>query len=179
MRKLLAPAIALAAVVIADQATKLWAIDFLSETQSAKVLGDFFMLTLVYNEGGAMGTNFGSPAYYLISSSLILIFVLYYVFTHRDRCRITIPLAMIAGGAIGNIIDRLRFGKVVDFLDFEFFNIDLFGFRLERWWTFNLADAVITCSIIFLIVTVLFFLPERESHETHSPSNQDSAGVGF
>jgi len=173
LRKLLIPAIALAAVVIVDQATKLWAIDFLSETQSVKVLGNFFMLTLVYNEGGAMGTNFGSPTYYLVSSVLILIFLLYYIFTHRENFRVTVPLALIAGGAIGNIIDRLRFGKVIDFLDVDFFDINLFGFRLERWWTFNFADALISCSIVFLLVVVIFFLPHKTASTARSaPAEQ-------
>ena len=175
LRKLLAPAIGLAAVVIIDQITKLWAIGSLSETQSVKVLGNFFMLTLVYNEGGAMGTNFGSPTYYLVSSILILIFLLYYIFTHRENYRVTVPLALIAGGAIGNIIDRFRFGRVVDFLDVDFIDINLFGFQLERWWTFNFADAVISCSIVFLLVTVLFFLPQKPSSE--APSSPDKTVV--
>jgi signal peptidase II len=157
LRKLLAPGIALLAVVVIDQASKIWAISYLSDRLSARVLGDFFMLTLVYNEGGAMGTNFGSPAYYLISSVVILVLLVYYVFTHRENQRITVPLALVAGGAIGNIIDRLRFGKVVDFLDVDFFDMNLFGYRLERWWTFNLADAAISCSIVFLVIYVLIF----------------------
>jgi len=156
-------------VVVIDQVTKLWAIDFLSEAQSKRVLGDFFMLTLVYNEGGAMGTNFGSPAYYLVTSILILVFLLYYVFTHRENYRVTVPLALIAGGAVGNIIDRLRFGKVIDFLDFDFIDINLFGFQLERWWTFNIADAAISCSIVFLLITVLFFLPGKHAARPDSP----------
>lgn len=157
MRKLLAPSVALAVVVIVDQLTKLWAVNFLAEKQSAAVLGNFFMLTLVYNEGGAMGTNFGSPAYYLLSSILILVFLLYYVYTHRENYQVTIPLALIAGGAIGNIIDRLRVGKVVDFIDVDIIDINLLGFQLERWWTFNIADAVISCCIVFLLVRILFF----------------------
>jgi signal peptidase II len=157
LRILLAPAIALVAVVATDQATKAWAISSLSESPPVEVLGNFFMLTLVYNEGGAMGTNFGSPAYYLVSSFLILLFLLYYIYSHRQDRMLTVPLALIAGGAIGNIVDRLRFGRVVDFLDFDFFDLDLFGYQLQRWWTFNIADAVISCSIVFLLVKLIFF----------------------
>lgn len=108
-----------------------------------------------------MGSNFGSPAYYLATSILILLFILYYIYTHRTSLMLTLPLALIAGGAIGNIIDRLRFGKVVDFLDFDFFDINLFGYQIDRWWTFNIADAVISCSIIFLLVRLIFFHQQK------------------
>ncbi len=157
MKKLLAPAIAIAAVALVDQISKSLALSYLTDHSPVEILGNFFMLTLVYNEGGAMGTNLGSPAYYLISSVLILVFLLYYIYTHRQTCYITLPLGLIAGGAIGNIIDRLQYGRVIDFLDFDFFDIDLFGYQLQRWWTFNIADAVISCSIVFLVIKILFF----------------------
>lgn len=168
MRKLLAPLLVLVAVVAVDQVTKLWAIGALSGQPSVEVLGRFFMLTLVYNEGGAMGSNFGSPTYYLASSSLILLFILYYIYSHRENLYVTAPLALIAGGAAGNIIDRIRFGRVVDFLDFDFFDINLFGLQLERWWTFNIADAAISCSIVFLLVRVIFFHHDKPRHDMNS-----------
>ena len=157
MKKLLPPALALATVVVADQATKAWAISYLSDKIQVEVLGRFFMLTLVYNEGGAMGTNFGSPLYYVISSVLILAILIYYIHSHRNQLELTLPLSFIAGGAIGNIIDRLQIGRVVDFIDVDFFDISLFGYTLDRWWTFNIADAAISCSIVYLLVRVVFF----------------------
>jgi signal peptidase II len=162
LRKLLAPFIALIVVVVADQATKSWAINYLSEKPTAEVLGSFFMLTLVYNEGGAMGSNFGSPAYYLVSSILILLFLFYYIYAHRDNPSLTVPLALIAGGAVGNIIDRIQLGRVVDFIDIDFFDINLFGYQLDRWWTFNIADAMISCSITYLLIKILFFHRKTE-----------------
>lgn len=158
-------------VVLLDQLTKLWAMETLSDGQSTRVLGDFLMFTLVFNEGGAMGTNFGSSTYYLISSFLVLLFVLYYVYTHRNERRIIIPLAFLSGGAIGNIIDRARLGSVIDFIDFDFFDIDIMGFHLQRWWAFNIADAALTCSILFLVVSVLFF--DRTRHR-EVPPNTDT-----
>ena len=127
-----------------------------------EVIGQFFMLTLVYNEGGAMGTNFGSSTYYLISSIFILLFVFYYIYANRHNASFAYPMAFIAGGAIGNIIDRIRLGQVIDFLDVDFFDIRIGDFILERWWTFNIADAAITCSIVYLITYMLFF------HKAHS-----------
>ena len=132
------------------------AVRCLSDGPSIEVLGRFFMFSLVYNEGGAMGTNFGSSVYYLVSSLLVLSFVLYYLYLNRHSRIIAWPLAFISGGAVGNILDRVRLGRVVDFLDVDFFDVDIFGLRLERWWTFNVADAAITCAIIVLVVSLLF-----------------------
>lgn len=157
MRKLLAPTVALVAVVIADQATKIWAASYLAEKPSVEVLGKFFMLTLVFNEGGALGTSFGPSTYYLLSSTLVLLFLLYYTYANRRLPMISIPLAFIAGGAIGNIIDRIRLGRVIDFLDVDFFDVNIFGYQLNRWWTFNVADSAISCSLVFLLVYVIFF----------------------
>ncbi|MEW5995072.1 MAG: signal peptidase II [Candidatus Zixiibacteriota bacterium] len=153
---LLWPLIIILAVAALDQFSKAWAIAYLANKPSIEVLGRFLMLTLVFNEGGAMGTSFGSSAYYLVSSLLILAVVLYYIYVNRTRARIAIPLAFTAGGAIGNIIDRIRLGQVIDFIDVDFFDINLFGYHLDRWWTFNLADAAISCSIVFLILSMLF-----------------------
>lgn len=155
--KLLGPIAIILGVTALDQLAKVWAVSYLFDKPSVEVLGQFFMLTLVYNEGGALGTSFGSSTYYLISSTLILIFVLYYLFVNRNSARIAYPLAFTAGGAVGNIIDRIRMGKVIDFLDVDFFNVNLFGYHLDRWWTFNVADAAISCSIVFLLVNIVFF----------------------
>jgi signal peptidase II len=103
-----------------------------------------------------MGTNFGSGTFYLITSFLILLVVIYFIITHRYNKMVTFPLAAIAGGAIGNIIDRLRIGRVIDFMDFDFFDINFLGQKLERWWTFNIADAAISAGMIILIFYILF-----------------------
>ncbi len=128
----------------------------MAEQPTREVLGRFLMLTLVYNEGGALGTSFGSSTYYLVSSLIILAVVLYYLFVNRSFARIAWPLAFTAAGAIGNIIDRIRLSKVIDFIDVDIIDINLAGFHLDRWWTFNVADAAISCSIVFLLGTVMF-----------------------
>ncbi len=142
--------------MLVDQITKILAVQQLSDRAPVEILGDFFMLTLVYNQAGAMGTNLGSSAYYLIVAILIIPFILYYLYQYRRVPLLSLPLALIAGGAIGNIIDRIRLGKVIDFLDFDFFDIDLFGYHLTRWWVFNVADAAISVGIVVLILVTLF-----------------------
>jgi len=141
-----------AAVVAVDQTSKLWALANLTEHTSQSVLGEFFMFSLVYNEGGAMGTRLGPSGYYLGMALLILPLVFFYIYRNREVRLISIPLALIAGGAIGNLIDRIRLGRVVDFIDVDFFDISWGGFHLYRWWTFNIADAAISCAIVFLVV---------------------------
>lgn len=150
-RNFLLPTVIIFLVMIIDQSTKLMAVAYLAENPPVKVLGDFFMLSLVYNYGGALGTSFGPSIYYLISSLFIFLFVLYYLYKNLDKKHLAMPLAFISGGAIGNIIDRLRIGKVIDFIDIDFVDINLFGYQLERWWTFNIADAAISCSIVYLL----------------------------
>ena len=143
-------------MVLFDQATKLWAVDALNGQPPIKVIGDFLMFSLVYNEGGAMGTRLGPSTYYLIMALIVLPFVLYYIYRNRHTPAFSLPLAFIAGGAIGNLIDRIRFGQVVDFIDVDFFNISIGSFHLDRWWTFNIADSAISCAIVFLIIHMFF-----------------------
>jgi len=143
-------------VLLADQFTKILAIRNLVETESVALLGSFLQFNLVYNEGGALGTNLASSTYYLIASILILLFVLYYIYLVRRDLGPAITLSFVAGGALGNIIDRLRLGRVVDFIDVDIPDVNLFGYHLERWWTFNIADSAITCAIIALLIRVIF-----------------------
>jgi signal peptidase II len=143
-------------VVLLDQLTKLWAVTALFGQPPLRILGDFLMFSLVYNEGGAMGTRLGPSTYYLIMALVVLPFVLYYIYRNRQTPVISFPLAFIAGGATGNLIDRIRFGQVIDFIDVDFFNISIGSFQLDRWWTFNLADSAISCAIVFLIIHMFF-----------------------
>ncbi|HDL02169.1 MAG TPA: hypothetical protein ENH23_08065, partial [candidate division Zixibacteria bacterium] len=111
-RHLFIPLAIIAFVAFLDQITKIWAVNSLTFNKPVEVIGQFFMFTLLYNKGGAMGTNLGSSNYYLISASLILLFVLYYIYINRTKLQLSIPLSFIAGGAIGNLIDRITLGKV-------------------------------------------------------------------
>lgn len=155
-KPLLVPLIILFTVVALDQVTKIWAVNYLSQVGSVKVLGEFFMLTLVYNEGGALGSNLGPSLAYLIVSILIFGMVLFYIYSHRDSKSLSFSLSFIAAGALGNIIDRLRIGKVIDWIDFDFIDINILGYQLNRWWTFNIADAAISCAIVFILVGLFF-----------------------
>jgi signal peptidase II len=150
-------------VVVLDQITKVWAVGSLTDRPPVQVLGSFFQFTLVYNEGGALGTRMGPSTYYLIMAIIVLPIILVYLYRNRHTPLLSLPLAFLAAGALGNLIDRIRLGKVVDFVDFDMFDIHIGDYFLDRFWAFNIADASISCSIAFLIVYTMFFhkpLPE-------------------
>lgn len=162
-RPLILPFLVFVAVAGFDQLSKLWMIGYLDNRGTTQVLGQFFQLKLVFNRGGALGTDLGGGWFYLITSILILGFVIYFIIANQNVKLITIPLGAIAGGAVGNIIDRIRLGKVVDFLDFDFFDFDIMGLHVERWWTFNLADSAITLGVIGLLIYIIFLSKSSES----------------
>ncbi len=154
-----------ALVAALDQLTKILAVNNLREGETVSVLGNFLQLKLIYNTGGALGTNLGGGIFYLVSSVLILGVVIYYIFSWQDSKLMIFSLGAIAGGAIGNIIDRIYLGKVVDFIDVDFFDFNFFGQRITRWWTFNIADAAITVGVVVILIYLIFIRPHENDGE--------------
>ena len=147
--------------------------------QSIPILGDFFKITYILNPGGAFGTKLGGNNFYTILSIVAIVLTfLFFLHTKRDQLLVKISLALILGGAIGNLIDRFKFGQVIDFLDFDFFNInippfklgfiDFAGFYLDRWPVFNLADSSVSIGAGLIILQM--FRAKKKSLET-SPSH--------
>lgn len=162
------------AVVALDQGTKLWAEANLADGATRQIWGTFFQVKLLYNEGGVMGSSLGGSTFYLISSLCVFAFVIYFLYLYRKTTLVAIPMCIIAGGAIGNIIDRIRLGEVIDFLDFDIIDINIGSFHLDRWWTFNVSDAAISVGVVWLIVYLLFVYraphPEQVATEESSPA---------
>jgi signal peptidase II len=131
---------------------------------SVPIVGDFFKMTFIENPGMAFGIDVGGKFFLTIFSTLASAGILYYLFKIRDEALIIrVSLAMILGGAIGNLIDRvfygvifgdgpLFYGKVVDFFDVDFFNIDFAGFHISRWPIFNVADAAVSIGVVLLLI---------------------------
>lgn len=144
-------------VVFLDQWTKSLVLDELSPVYRRPVIEGYFSLTLVMNSGVAFGLFSGisaaSKAYFLLGlSGLISLMVLfYYFFERRMNFWSRFALAMVLGGAIGNMIDRWRYQKVVDFLDFHL--------GAYHWPAFNVADSFITIGVLMLLLWA--FKPER------------------
>ena len=136
-----------ALVVVLDQATKLWALAALEMYRPVEVL-PFFNLTLLHNTGAAFSllADAGGWQRWLFTLLAIAIAIVVAVWLTRVAGRerwTALALALILGGAIGNVIDRLRFGYVIDFLDFH-----AAGWH---WPAFNIADAAITVGAALLI----------------------------
>ncbi|MDZ7260537.1 MAG: signal peptidase II [candidate division KSB1 bacterium] len=153
-------------VILLDQATKFLARYFLqgehpSEPRhSFSVIGDLIRLTFVENPGMAFGLRLGGKTFFTIFASLASLAILVYLFRIKGEKLIArLALALILGGAIGNLIDRIAFGQVVDFIDI--------GIGTTRWPVFNVADIAVTVGMIILL-TVVFL--QKEEVETKSES---------
>ncbi|WP_457670799.1 signal peptidase II [Thiolapillus sp.] len=135
-------------LVVADQLTKLWVLSVFEPYEVLPVL-PVFNLTLVFNPGAAF--SFLSDAggwqrmFFIVLTSLIAIGLVIWLMRLRRGERLTgIALGMILGGALGNLIDRVRLGKVVDFLDFYW--------REWHWPAFNVADSAITVGVVIMLL---------------------------
>ncbi len=145
----------IAAVVLAlDQATKAWVLHALPGSPPLTVIPGFFDLTFSRNTGGVFGLlagapSFGRRAFFSGATAVALgvMFVFLRRWGHESRL-LAVSLALVAGGAVGNLVDRLRFGSVVDFIDWHW--------RNHHWYTFNVADSAITSGAVLLIVHSLF-----------------------
>lgn len=130
-------------VAVADQLTKAWLTSFLAPGEGVQVLGDWLRLVHSQNNGGLFGLLRGQAvAFGLVSVVVVGLIVLYHARTAPSRY-LSIALGLLLGGAVGNLIDRLRIGYVVDFVDA--------GIGSLRWYTFNIADAGISAAILLLL----------------------------
>jgi signal peptidase II len=166
-------------VVLVDQITKQLALSDLTPGESVSVIGDFLRFTLVYNVGGAFSTRLGPSIFYTVVSLIVAAVVAGFLYRHAGRNRILdFSLAVVVGGALGNLIDRFRFGSVVDWVDFDFFNIHippghiLFiehgGYELSRWPVFNIADAAVTLGVIVILLHILFHRTREDNANLES-----------
>ncbi|OGJ87241.1 MAG: signal peptidase II [Candidatus Raymondbacteria bacterium RifOxyA12_full_50_37] len=153
-------------LVALDQATKWLVVTRMELYQSIPVIGEWIKLTFVYNQNGAFGLApqrllpFLSTRIFFVTFTIIaatVVFVLYFQTPSADRWT-RLSLVLILGGAAGNFIDRVRLGKVVDFIDCDFPD-----FIMERWPVWNVADSCVTIGIAILFIITLF-AKRRESH---------------
>ena len=143
-------------VLVADILTKRWAEEALRGAPRPDFLGGHVPLTLAYNRGAAFGISIGNdPRWFFIPVSLLalaLMIVLLVRASRRDHLRV-VSLVLVVSGALGNLIDRVRWDRgVVDFIG----PIDL-GFM--HWPIFNVADMAISCGAVLLALS--FWLEER------------------
>ena len=146
-------------VVVADQLSKLWIdANFALASPHAPVgaagptpiIDGFVRIAKSYNTGGIFGLFGGSATILALSSTIVI--GLIFLYQAREGTRsvwpLSLALGLLMGGAIGNFVDRIRLGAVIDFVDMGIGNL--------RWYTFNVADAAISTSLLLFILMALF-----------------------
>jgi signal peptidase II len=145
-------------ILVADQASKYWVLNGLDLPHKGRVeLLPVLNFTMVWNEGVTFGllNGLGENGHYVLAGIAILVVLVLFLWLRRaEGGLVAAALGAIAGGAIGNIIDRLRFGAVVDFIQAH-----AYGWS---WYVFNVADAAIVCGVAALVLDGL--RPKRPDH---------------
>ncbi|WP_246563536.1 signal peptidase II [Paenibacillus montaniterrae] len=152
--------IAIAAFVL-DYITKRWIVNNMKINEQFSVIGDFFLITSHRNRGAAFGILQEQRVFFIIITIVILVGILWYAHIMREKGSKTllVGLALVLGGALGNFIDRVRFGEVVDFFKFNFGS---YTFPI-----FNIADSAIVIGVgLILLDTLLEVRREKKGQVT-------------
>ncbi|HBE13383.1 MAG TPA: signal peptidase II, partial [Clostridiales bacterium] len=149
-----------------DQITKWLATTYLETIGFSAFIPGFISFQYVLNPGAAWGMLKNHPWIFLSLSTLAIVGIIVFMVMHKQRhTLLTLSLSFILGGGIGNMIDRIFYGKVVDFLHFEWIQFP----------TFNIADSAITIGGILMLVWVIFIdfpCERRKEKEKKAQANQ-------
>lgn len=161
-------------IILLDQISKYAVVANIALGESVDVIRGVFRFTYIRNEGAAFGMLDDARWVFLLLSTLAIVGVLVYMFVKKPTSRmLCISLAFIVGGGVGNMIDRIKLGYVIDFLDFCAFP--------KLWmWTFNVADAFVVVGAFMLIVWMIIDMVgeyKREKSGADSSAN-DSECAG-
>jgi len=133
------------AVFMLDRITKNMAASRLDIGQSVEVVPNIFNITLIFNKGAAFGLFKNLTALFALFSAAVIIFIIFYIWKNTGTgIAVLAGFGLILGGAAGNLVDRVRLGYVIDFLDFKV------------WPVFNIADSSITIGTALLAAMMLF-----------------------
>lgn len=143
-RKILTIAIIALAI---DQITKVATSIILDFNRPIQVIKDFFYLTLCHNDGAAWGLFSNTKIIIIIGTFIALLVIYHFIYCFKRNNRNNIAFGLLLGGLSGNLIDRLLFGHVRDFLDFYIFGYD--------YPVFNIADICIVVGVILLIIAII------------------------
>jgi signal peptidase II len=158
-------------VLALDQLSKYWVINILRLPEIGKIeLSSLFDLTMVWNYGvsfGALTADAAWERWALVGLSAIIACIFAVWLTRAKRSQTILALALVIGGAIGNMIDRIRFGAVADFLDFS---------ALHFPWVFNVADSAITLGAILLALDMLLNPDEPPQSQQKAEASADTDG---
>ncbi len=159
-KKILFSGIIIFIVFLLDRISKILILNFFSKNQLDDYYVNYFLnLILVWNQGIAFGLfQSESLIYHLLSIviAIVIAFVIYLIYISKKKYEIFF-YALITGGAIGNLFDRLYFGAVPDFIDLHYKNF--------HWFTFNVSDIWITIGIIGILIFDLFKLENKDNEK--------------
>lgn len=150
---------AAAAVIIFDQITKYWVLGFLGVSAYIP-FGDYFNIVRAWNTGVSfsMLNDYGNMGAWLLSGLAVVIVIMLFFWLRKENSRvIQIALGMIMGGAVGNVIDRIRFGAVFDFLDVHIGD--------HHWPAFNAADSFICIGAAVIIAEAVVAKIRKEKEK--------------
>ena len=141
--------------IILDQLTKILIVNNFTIGEELTMIKSFFSLTYVINTGGAFSIFSGSILFLILVGIIALILFDKYILEKKAYKKYELILyAMLIGGIIGNLIDRIRLGHVIDFLSFN-----ILGYNFP---VFNLADIFIVCSISLIVIITLINMKKQE-----------------
>lgn len=152
--------IAIIALAI-DQITKVATSIILEINKPIEVIKNFFYLTLCHNEGAAWGLFSNTKVVILIGTIIALIVIYHFIYCFKKNNRNNLAFGLLLGGLSGNLIDRLLFGYVRDFLDFYILGYD--------YPVFNIADICIVLGVFFLIIAILKGEDINEDNSNREP----------
>ncbi|MDO5673865.1 MAG: signal peptidase II [bacterium] len=146
--------------LVADQLSKWWVISNFALYESREIIPGFFNFTFLTNNGAAFSILAGQPAlwrqvfFVAVNAIALIVIAVAQRRIGRGSKLYTVALALIAGGAAGNLIDRLRFAYVIDFLDVYVGS--------SHWPAFNIADAAINVGVALFLLNSLVLEPRQE-----------------
>lgn len=143
-------------LVVLDQASKIY-LTLVNKTSpiDLEVIRGFFRITYTCNDGAAFSILKGKRVFFIIMTIIVVFLIVYYLLKNKVYWVEKYSLLLIISGAVGNLIDRIMYGYVIDFLDFIIFGYD--------FPVFNIADSFITIGAIGLIISILFLNKEGEN----------------
>jgi signal peptidase II len=137
-----------------------------SLNEPSPIVGDWLRIDFIHNSGGLFGMfQGGAPILALVTVAIVAVLVALEVTSGWRSWLVTLTLALLLGGAIGNFIDRIRFGYVIDFADI--------GIGTWRFYIFNIADSAVTISIL-LMLALWLLAPWLERRDGAEPKESES-----
>lgn len=159
--------------LILDLVTKAVIESALSLGESVTLIPKFLHFKYIHNDGAAFGSKFGldkllgktgTMIFFIVLSAVAVCFFAYFLYKGRGKHIVNrLALALVIGGALGNLVDRIAFGYVRDFVQIEYFGFTLFG--STTFAIFNVADVALVVGVILFVVYYIFIFKEPKQNE--------------